>query len=69
MFNFDKVSLLIFTFTSSILKIERINEAYINVIVKPIFNVTSSAISVTLPVIDQVNLSNKEKKVLESMKF
>lgn len=48
--------------------IKRINEAYINVIVKPIFNVTSSAISVTLPVIDQVNLSNKEKKVLESMK-
>ena len=48
--------------------IKRINEAYINVIVKPIFNVTSGAISVTLPVIDQVNLSNNERKVLESMK-
>ncbi|MCR5787012.1 MAG: putative DNA binding domain-containing protein [Acholeplasmatales bacterium] len=48
--------------------IKRVNEVYNNVIVKPIFNVTASAISVVLPVVDQVELSINEKKVFESMK-
>ncbi len=47
--------------------IRRINGAYSNLLVKPIFNVTASAISVTLPVVNQVNLSYNEKKVLNSM--
>ena len=48
--------------------IKRINETYSNSLAKPIFNVTPSAISVTLPVIDQIRLSVKEKIVLDSMK-
>lgn len=48
--------------------IKRINDAYKDAIVKPIYDVTSSAISVTLPLIDQVNLSFNEKKVYDAMK-
>ena len=48
--------------------IKRINEAYKDAIVKPIYDVTSSAISVTLPIIDQVSLSLNEKKVYDAMK-
>lgn len=48
--------------------IKRINDAYKDAIVKPIYDVTSSAISVTLPLIDQVNLSFNEKKVYDFMK-
>lgn len=48
--------------------IKRINDAYKNIIVKPIFNITPSAISVVLPVVDQVNLTSNEKKVIDSMK-
>lgn len=48
--------------------IKRINDAYKDAIVKPIYDVTSSAISVTLPLIDQVNLSFNEKKVYDVMK-
>ncbi|MGM9969853.1 MAG: RNA-binding domain-containing protein [Anaeroplasma sp.] len=48
--------------------IKRINDAYRDAIVKPIYDVTSSAISVTLPLIDQVNLSFNEKKVYDAMK-
>lgn len=48
--------------------IKRINEAYKDAIVKPIYDVTSSAISVTLPIIDQASLSFNEKKVYDAMK-
>ena len=48
--------------------IKRINDAYKNALVKPIYDVTSGAISVTLPIIDQNNLSPNEKKVYEVMK-
>ena len=48
--------------------IKRINEAYKDAIVKPIYDVTSSAISVTLPIINQANLSFNEKKVYDAMK-
>ena len=48
--------------------IKRINYAYKDAIVKPIYDVTSSVISVTLPLIDQVNLSFNEKKVYDAMK-
>ena len=48
--------------------IKRINEAYKDAIVKPIYDVTSSAISVTLPIIDQASLSLNEKKVYDAMK-
>lgn len=49
--------------------IKRINDAYKNALVKPIYDVTSGAISVTLPIIDQNNLSSNEKKVYEVMKM
>lgn len=49
--------------------IKRINEAYKDAIVKPIYDVTSSAISVTLPIIDQVSLSFNEKKVYDAIKI
>ncbi len=48
--------------------IRRIKATYSNVLVKPIFNITPSSISITLPIIDQIDLSSSEKKVLESMK-
>ena len=48
--------------------IKRINDAYKDAIVKPIYDVTSSAISVTLPIIDQASLSFNEKKVYDAMK-
>ena len=49
--------------------IKRINDAYKNALVKPIYEVTSGAISVTLPIIDQNNLSSNEKKVYDVMKI
>ena len=49
--------------------IKRINESYKNALVKPIYDVTSGAISVTLPVINQNNLSSNEKKVYDVMKI
>ena len=48
--------------------IKRINDAYKDAIVKPIYDVTSSAISVTLPIINQASLSFNEKKVYDAMK-
>lgn len=48
--------------------IKRINEAYKNDLLKPIYEVTSSSISVTLPLMGQCNLSDNEQKVLDSMK-
>ena len=48
--------------------IKRINATYSNALVKPIFNITASAVSVTLPLIDLINLSISEKKVFDSMK-
>ena len=48
--------------------IKRINDSYSNIIVKPKYDVTSSAISVTLPIINHVNLSYNEKKVYDIMK-
>lgn len=48
--------------------IKRINEAYKNAYVKPTYNVTPSAISITLPVIEDYSLSLNEAKVIDSMK-
>ncbi len=48
--------------------IKRINDSYKNALVKPIYDVTSAAISVTLPIIDQNYLSANEKKVYDVMK-
>lgn len=48
--------------------IKRINEAYKNVYVKPTYNVTPSAISITLPVIEDYSLSLNDAKVIDSMK-
>lgn len=48
--------------------IKRINDAYKNAYVKPIYNVTSGSISITLPVIEDCNLSINEANVLDSMK-
>lgn len=44
--------------------IKRINESYKDSLIKPIYNVTSSAISVTLPILEYSDLSDNEKKVL-----
>lgn len=48
--------------------IRRINEAYQDAFVKPIYDVTDSAISVTLPVIDDYHLSSNEKRLYDVMK-
>ena len=48
--------------------IRRINASYNDSLVKPIYDVTSSAISVTLPIIDSNNLSLNEKMVYGVMK-
>jgi len=48
--------------------IKRINEAYKNAYVKPTYNVTPSAISITLPVIEDYSLSLNEAKVMDSIK-
>lgn len=48
--------------------IKRINNSYKESLVKPIYDVTSSAISVTLPIIDQNVLTENEKIILTSMK-
>lgn len=48
--------------------IKRINEAYKNALLKPIYEVTNSSISITLPLMGQCNLSANEQKVLDSMK-
>lgn len=48
--------------------IKRINEAYKNAYVKPTYNVTPSAISITLPVIEDYSLSLNEAKVIDSIK-
>lgn len=48
--------------------IKRINDSYKNAYVKPIYNVTSGSISITLPVIENCNLSINEANVLDSMK-
>lgn len=47
--------------------IKRINKSYQNALVKPIYDVTSSAISVTLPVIKKGTLSKKEQHVYDCM--
>lgn len=47
--------------------IKRINESYQATPVKPIYDVTSSAISVTLPVIKQYTLSKNEQHVYDCM--
>lgn len=46
-----------------------INESYKNYIVKPIYRVLIGAISITLPIIDQINLSLDEKKIYDLMKM
>ncbi len=48
--------------------IRRINESYKSAFVKPIYDVTEGAISITLPVITQVKLSANEKAVYDLMK-
>lgn len=48
--------------------IKRINEAYKNAYVKPTYNFTPSAISITLPVIEDYSLSLNEAKVIDSIK-
>lgn len=48
--------------------IKRIKESYGSTIVKPIFNVTNTAISVTLPVINKNVLNENENIVFSSMK-
>lgn len=47
--------------------IKRINESYKDSLAKPIYDVTSSSISVTLPQINKINISKNEGKVLNSM--
>lgn len=49
--------------------IKRINESYKESFAKPVYDVTESAISVTLPLIDQNNLSINENRILELMKY
>lgn len=49
--------------------IKRINESYRNAIAKPIYTVTDGAIKVLLPVMNQVNLNDNERKVLSSMNY
>lgn len=48
--------------------IKRINAAYKNALIKPIYDVTNGAISVTLPIISNNTLTLNEKKVYEVMK-
>lgn len=48
--------------------IKRINATYNNTLAKPTFTITPSAISITLPSLDQTNLSFNEQKVLDTMK-
>lgn len=48
--------------------IKRINYSYKDKLVKPIFKVTSSAISVTLPTIEQNNLNESEKQLISVLK-
>lgn len=48
--------------------IKRINEAYRNALSKPIYEVTDSAISVTLPLVDHDELTANERAVLQAMK-
>ena len=48
--------------------IKRIKESYGSTIVKPIFNVTNTAISVALPVINKNVLNENENIVFSSMK-
>lgn len=46
---------------------KRINESYKDSIAKPIYDVTNSSISITLPQINKINISKNEEKVLNSM--
>ena len=48
--------------------IKRINNAYADKKVKPLFNITAGAISITLPVIDNVQLTESEKKIYDLLK-
>ena len=48
--------------------IKRINNAYKNEMEKPIFEITSGAIAITLPVINSTELSANERKIYELMK-
>ena len=48
--------------------IKRINNAYKNEMEKPIFEITSGAIAITLPVINSTELSSNERKIYELMK-
>lgn len=48
--------------------IKRINESYKDAFVKPIYNVSPSSVSVTLPVIKEMNLTEGEKRVFSSLK-
>ena len=47
--------------------IKRINESYDDFEIKPIFDVTESYISMTLPIKKEIDLSNNEKIVFENM--
>lgn len=48
--------------------IKRINAAYKDSLTKPIYDVTPSSISVTLPIIDEIDLNNDERKVFDLLK-
>lgn len=48
--------------------IKRINEAYRNAPSKPIYDISESSISITLPLLHQFNVSNDERRILEVMK-
>lgn len=48
--------------------IRRINGSYQNSLSKPIYEVTSGSISITLPLLNICNLSSNEEKVLNEMK-
>ena len=47
--------------------IKRINESYDNFEIKPIFDVTKSYISMTLPIKKEIDLSSNEKIVFENI--
>lgn len=48
--------------------IKRIINSYKDSILKPVFDVTSGAISITLPLFNQANITANEQKVLNSLK-
>lgn len=49
--------------------IKRINESYKEASSKPIYEISESSISVTLPLLDKINIAPDERRVLEAMKL